>query len=198
MAFERVKENLERRGYQVRTFATAAEAADYLDGAIDGATVGFGGSVTLQQMGLAERLGTHNQVIWHWQSGAEVLPQAAQTQVYVTSVNGLVESGEIVNIDGVGNRVSSMFYGHQRVYFVIGRNKLSPTLEEALHRVRNVVAPRNAQRLGKKTPCAVRADRCYDCKSPDRICRGLAVLWEPMMGMEASTEVLLVDEDLGY
>ena len=198
MAFERVKENLERRGYQVRTFATAAEAADYLDGAIDGATVGFGGSVTLQQMGLAERLGTHNQVIWHWQSGAGVLPQAAQTQVYVTSVNGLVESGEIVNIDGVGNRVSGMFYGHQRVYFVIGRNKLSPTLEEALHRVRNVVAPRNAQRLGKKTPCAVRADRCYDCKSPDRICRGLAVLWEPMMGMEASTEVLLVDEDLGY
>ena len=198
MAFERVKENLERRGYQVRTFATAAEAADYLDGAIDGATVGFGGSVTLQQMGLAERLGTHNQVIWHWQSGAGVLPQAAQTQVYVTSVNGLVESGEIVNIDGVGNRVSSMFYGHQRVYFVIGRNKLSPTLEEALHRVRNVVAPRNAQRLGKKTPCAAQADRCYDCKSPDRICRGLAVLWEPMMGMEASTEVLLVDEDLGY
>ena len=198
MAFERVRENLERRGYQIRTFATAAEAADYLDGAIDGATVGFGGSVTLQQMGLAERLGTHNQVIWHWQSGAEVLPQAAQTQVYVTSVNGLVESGEIVNIDGVGNRVSGMFYGHQRVYFVIGRNKLSPTLEEALHRVRNVVAPRNAQRLGKKTPCAVRADRCYDCKSPDRICRGLAVLWEPMMGMEASTEVLLVDEDLGY
>ena len=198
MAFERVRENLERRGYQVRTFATAAEAADYLDGAIDGAMVGFGGSVTLQQMGLAERLGTHNQVIWHWQSGAGVLPQAAQTQVYVTSVNGLVESGEIVNIDGVGNRVSSMFYGHQRVYFVIGRNKLSPTLEEALHRVRNVVAPRNAQRLGKKTPCAVRADRCYDCKSPDRICRGLAVLWEPMMGMEASTEVLLVDEDLGY
>ena len=191
-------ENRARRGDQVRTFATAAEAADYLDGAIDGATVGFGGSVTLQQMGLAERLGTHNQVIWHWQSGAEVLPQAAQTQVYVTSVNGLVESGEIVNIDGVGNRVSSMFYGHQRVYFVIGRNKLSPTLEEALHRVRNVVAPRNAQRLGKKTPCAVRADRCYDCKSPDRICRGLAVLWEPMMGMEASTEVLLVDEDLGY
>ena len=134
MAFERVKENLERRGYQVRTFATAAGAADYLDGAIDGATVGFGGSVTLQQMGLAERLGTHNQVTWHWQSGAEVLPQAAQTQVYVTSVNGLVESGEIVNIDGVGNRVSGMFYGHQRVYFVIGRNKLSPTLEEALHR----------------------------------------------------------------
>ena len=196
MAFERVKENLERRGYQVRTFATAAEAADYLDGAIDGATVGFGGSVTLQQMGLAERLGTHNQVIWHWQSGAGVLPQAAQTQVYVTSVNGLVESGEIVNIDGVGNRVSGMFYGHQRVYFVIGRNKLSPTLEEALHRVRNVVAPRNAQRLGKKTPCAAQADRCYDCASPERICRGLVVLWEPMGGMEM--EVVLVDEDLGY
>ena len=62
-------------------------------------------------------------------------------------------------------------------------------------RDRNIAAPKNAQRLQKKTPCAVKGDRCYNCKSPERICRGLVVLWGPMMGMEA--EVILVDEDLG-
>ena len=85
--------------------------------------------------------------------------------------------------------------GHEKVYFVIGRNKLAPTYDEALWRARNIAAPKNAQRLNKKTPCAVKADRCYDCRSPERICRGLVTLWGPMMGMPA--EVLLVDEDLG-
>ena len=117
------------------------------------------------------------------------------TDVYLTSANGLAETGEIINIDGAGNRVASTLFGHGKVYFVIGRNKLAPTYEEALWRARNIASPRNAQRLGKKTPCAVRGDRCYDCKSPDRICRGLVVLWGPMTGTE--TEILLVDEDLG-
>ena len=62
----------------------------------------------------------------------------------------------------------------------------------------NIAAPKNAQRLGRKTPCAIKGDRCYDCESPERICRGLVVLWEPMMGMEQTTEVLLVDEELGF
>ena len=100
-----------------------------------------------------------------------------------------------MNIDGTGNRVASTLYGHRKVYFIIGRNKLAPTYEEALWRARNIAAPKNAQRLGRKTPCAVKGDRCYDCKSPERICRGLVVLGGPAMGME--TEVLLVDEDLG-
>ena len=112
------------------------------------------------------------------------------------SVNGLAETGELINIDGSGNRVASTLYGHEKVYLVIGRNKLAPTYDEALWRARNIAAPKNAQRMGRKTPCAVKGDRCYDCKSPDRICRGLVVLWEAMMGMEM--EVVLVDEDLGY
>ena len=198
MAFEKVRENLEQRGFRVSTFATAAEAAAYLDGAIDGATVGFGGSITVQEMGLYEKLGTHNQVIWHWKGDPDAHTRAAQAQVYIASANGLAETGEIINIDGAGNRVASTLFGHQRVYFVIGRNKLAPTFEEALWRARNIAAPKNAQRLNKKTPCAVKGDRCYDCKSPERICRGLVVLWEPMMGMEESTEIVLVDEDLGY
>ena len=194
--FTEVKKNLEQRGFTVRSFATKEEAAAYLDGAIDGTTVGFGGSVTLQDMGLYDRLAAHNQVHWHWVNGPEERKQAMTTQVYITSANGLAETGEIINIDGGGNRVASTLYGHEKVYFVIGRNKLAPTYDEALWRARNIASPKNAQRLGCKTPCAVKGDRCYDCKSPGRICRGLVVLWGPMMGVEA--EVILVDEELGY
>ncbi len=193
--FDTVRKNLEKRGYRVQTFATAKEAADYLDGAIDGVSVGFGGSMTLQAMGLYDRLVGHNEVHWHWTDGVAACGAAADAGVYVTSVNGLAETGELINIDGTGNRVASMVYGHEKVYLVVGRNKLAPTYEEALWRARNIAAPKNAQRLGKKTPCAVKGDRCYDCKSPDRICRGLVVQWEAMMGME--TEIILIDEELG-
>ena len=195
MAFETVKKNLEARGFSVSTFSTAAEAAAYLDSAIDGTTVGIGGSMTVQQMGLHEKLAAHNEVHWHLTDGPEARAKAAHADVYITSANGLTENGEIINIDGAGNRVASTLYGHKRVYFIIGRNKLAPTYDEALWRARNIAAPKNAQRLGKKTPCAVKGDRCYDCKSPDRICRGLVVLWGPSMGVE--TEIVLVDEDLG-
>ena len=195
MAFETVKKNLEARGFSVSTFSTAAEAAAYLDSAIDGTTVGIGGSMTVQQMGLHEKLAAHNEVHWHWTDGPEARAKAAHADVYITSANGLTENGEIINIDGAGNRVASTLYGHKRVYFIIGRNKLAPTYDEALWRARNIAAPKNAQRLGKKTPCAVNGDRCYDCKSPERICRSLVVLWGPSMSLD--TEIVLVDEDLG-
>lgn len=193
--FTKVEQTLRQRGYTVHVFETGAEAADYLSGAIDGVSVGIGGSVTVQQLGLYDRLAQHNQVYWHWQGGPEQRAKAAEADVYLTSANGLAETGEILNIDGAGNRVASTLYGHKKVYFVIGANKLAPTRDEALWRARNIAAPRNAQRLGKKTPCAVKGDKCYDCKSPDRICRGLVELWGPMMGME--TEVILIGEDLG-
>ena len=197
--FSRVKQNLEARGFRVSVFATAAEAADYLDSAIDNTSVGFGGSETLEQMGLYERLERHDRVNWHWRptvDGADARQAAMTAEHYITSVNGLAETGELINIDGTGNRVASTLYGHKKVWFVVGRNKLAPTYEEALWRARNIAAPKNAQRLGRKTPCAVKADHCYDCKSPERICRGLVVLWEAIGSMEM--EVVLVDEALGY
>ena len=158
--------------------------------------MGFGGSVTLQDMGLYELLSRHNTVIWHWKSKDPAARRdALMTQIYISSVNGLAQTGEMVNIDGSGNRVAATLFGHEKVYFVIGRNKLAPTYEEALWRARNIAGPKNARRLGLKAPCAIKADRCYDCKSPDRICRGLVTLWSPMLDMAA--EVLLVDEDLG-
>ena len=200
MAFETVKKNLEERGFRVSTFATAAEAADYLNKEIDGKTVGFGGSVTLQQMGLYESLGMHNEMCWHWvctpEEKAAKRIEELTTQVFLTSANGLAETGEILNIDGIGNRVAASLFGHEKVYFVIGRNKLAPTYYEALWRARNIAAPLNAKKQGFKTPCAVKGDRCYNCKSPERICRQLVVIWEPGLGMES--EVVLIDEDLGF
>lgn len=191
---ERVRKNLEERGFQTSCFATAKEAADYLDAQIDGATVGIGGSMTIQAMGLSERLSKHNEVIWHWEGGE--LRRAMLADVYLTSVNGLAETGEIVNIDGNCNRVAASMFGPKRVYYVVGINKIVPDFEKALWRARNVAAPKNAQRLGKKTPCAVKADRCYDCKSPERICRGLSVLWRKPTGFEQA-EVVLIEEELG-
>lgn len=194
MAFDMVKKELEGRGYTVRTFSSGGEAADYLDAAIDGRSVGFGGSATLDALGLYERLGRHNQVVWHWKQDAAPARRAAmQTEVYLTSVNALAQTGELVNIDGAGNRVAATLFGHEKVYFVIGRNKLAPTVDEALWRARTS-PPQERPASGEEDP-APKGDRCYDCKSPDRICRGFVTLWGPMMGMEA--EVLLVDEDLG-
>ena len=191
----RTAEALRQRGFTVSVFETAEAAADYLDGAIDGRTVGFGGSMTLEAMDLWERLRTHNQVYSHLH-GFPLGPEAAGAQVYVTSVNGLAETGEVINIDGIGNRVASALYGHEKVYIIAGINKIAEDYDAALWRARNIAGPKNAQRLSKKTPCALKGDKCYDCSSPERICRGLVVQWEPMTGME--TEVVLIGEELGY
>ena len=191
---EKLRRNLEAEGFTVSCFGTAAQAADYLDAALDGKTIGIGGSVTIRDMGLAERLSTHARVYWHWNEAT--LEQAAAAQVYLTSVNGLAETGELINIDGTGNRVASGLYGHEKVYFVVGRNKVAPDYDAALWRARNIAAPKNAQRLQVRTPCAAKGDKCYDCKSPGRICRALVVYWEKPKSMDM--EVVLIDEDLGY
>lgn len=193
--WDKLIQNLERHGFAVSHFATGAEAADYIDGKIDGKTVGMGGSVTLQELGLADRLAAHNTVVWHWKGGK--LEEAAAAQVYLTSVNGLAETGELINIDGTGNRVASTIYGHEEVYFIVGANKVAEDYTAALWRARNVAAPRNAQRLGRKTPCAARGDRCYDCDSPERICNAMVTLWRRPGGI-VRAEVVLVDEELGY
>lgn len=80
---------------------------------------------------------------------------------------------------------------------VVGVNKIAPDYDSALWRARNIAAPLNAKRLGRKTPCAVRGDKCYNCSSPERICRALTVLWKKPFGIKRA-EVVLVDQDLGY
>ncbi len=201
MVFEKVKANLQKLGYKVSVFQTATECAEYLNREIDNKTVGFGGSVTLTQMGLYDKLSSHNTVTSHGRipegsTDKEMRMASHKAQIYISSVNGLSEQGEIVNIDATCNRVASIFYGHERVYLVIGKNKLAPDYEGALWRARNIASPLNAKRLGVKTPCAEKADKCYNCSSPQRICRALTVLWEKPMNSDV--EILLINEDLGY
>jgi L-lactate utilization protein LutB len=191
---EKFRKNLEQRGFHTSRFAAAAEAAAYLNDKLDGRTVGIGGSLTAQELGLDKSLPAHNAVHWHWLGGDRAA--AAAAEVYISSVNGAAETGELVNIDGSGNRVASTIFGHKELYFIIGANKLAPDYDAALWRARNIAAPKNAQRLNRKTPCAVKGDRCYDCDSPERICRALVVLWEKPTAIEYA-EVVLVDEALG-
>ena len=199
--FTRVAENLKNLGYQVSIFDTKEQAADYLCDQIQNTTVGFGGSITLREMNLYDRLTENNKVVWHMYptpgtTKAELRLQAQDTEVYLSSVNGLAETGEMINIDGTGNRVAETIFGHKKVYFVIGKNKLEADYDKALWRARNIAGPKNAQRLGMKTPCAAKGDKCYNCSSPDRICRVLSVFWGAPMG--ADCEVVLIKEDLGY
>ena len=119
MAFEKLKETLERNGFQVSVFATGEEAAAYLNREIDGITVGMGGSMTIADLGLKESLSTHNVVFSHGYtpcSPEECQAMAAAAEVYILSANGIAEdTGEILNIDGNGNRVASSLYGHRKV-----------------------------------------------------------------------------------
>ena len=198
MNFDRVEQALTRARFHCHRFATGQDAAQWLAAECSGKTVGIGGSMTAKAMKLEELLPRTSTVYWHWLTpGPETLANAATAQVYLTSVNALAETGELINIDGTGNRVASTIFGHEEVYFIVGVNKLAPDYDAALWRARNVASPKNARRLGKKTPCAVRGDKCYDCKSPERICRALAVLWERPTGI-GRAEVVLVNEPLGY
>ena len=201
MDFTKVKTKLERLGYGVTCFDTAEAAADYLDAEIQNKTVGFGGSVTVEQMGLFDRLALNNEVSWHirlpgGKTTDQVRREANAAQIYISSVNGLAETGEIVNIDGTCNRVASMLFGHEKVYLVVGENKIAPTFDKALWRARNIAAPKNAQRMKAKTPCAKKGDKCYNCESPGRICRALSVLWAPPL--RSNFEVILIHEELGF
>jgi len=193
--------NLEQKGYIVHIFDTKELAANYIDNQINDKTVGLGGSVTIHQMNLFPMLLKHNTVYWHDEKPAdmsvmETRTAASRADVYISSVNGISEQGEIVNIDNTGNRVAAISYGPSEVYLVIGVNKIASSLDEAVYRARNIAAPLNAKRLNRKTPCVLKADKCYDCNSPDRICRNLSVLWDKPTGSEY--EIILIKEELGY
>lgn len=142
MDVEKLVQALEKNRYSVSCFDTREAAADYLDSRIDGKTVGFGDSATLLSMGLPERLASHNEVHSPMHENdigrfIEAAGECLQTQVFLTSANAVAESGELVNLDGTGNRVSGSLFGHEKVYFVVGWNKMETTLERAIWRARN-------------------------------------------------------------
>ena len=163
----------------------------YLNTRVHGHEVSIGGSMTLEQMGVYERLQAAR-VRWHWKGDA---PQA-QHDIYLTSTNALSQTGEVVNIVGSGNRVCGMIWGAREVIVVVGRNKLADNLQAACDRVRETAAPRNAKRLDKKTPCAIDGC-CHDCRSEERICCVQTVTMAKPKGVECY-EIVLIDEILGY
>ena len=197
---ERLIKNLEKNGFNVHYYEKAEDASKYLNDNIDQTTVGFGGSKTLDTMGLKESLGAHNQVIWHWYpregETSETERRSAQdTKIYLSSVNAIAETGEMVNIDGAFNRLASVFYGHDKVYLVIGTNKITEDYDSAVWRARNIASPLNCKRYNVQTPC-VKDGRCHDCDSPQRLCRGMSVIWKAPMAGEI--EIILIDEEMGF
>lgn len=178
---ELLKKNFEARGYHVYFFDTKEEAADFIRTQVAGMKVGMGGCLSAARMGLKD------------------IPTSRDaSEAYFVSANGVAETGELVNIDGYGNRVAATLCGTQHLYWIIGKNKIRPTLAEAMDRAKNIAAPLNAQRLGKKTPCAEKADKCYHCNlvgNPESICHGTVIHDGPMRGMD--THVIFIDEDLG-
>ena len=181
MNIENTIRNLKRRGFQARYFQTKEEAAAELAASLRHTTIGIGGCKTADQMGLYEILSAENEVIWHWKSEDRDAAQisAAHAKVYIMSANALSETGEIV-------------------IFLVGINKLAPDLPAAIDRARNVASPLNARRFGRKTPCVLSEPmRCHDCSSPERICKGLAILMEKMSSI-AEMDVYLIGEELGY
>ena len=196
MEQELLKKNFERHGFKTSFFDTKEAAAEYLKNQISGKKVAMGGSVTAQEMGLFELLSGNNEVIWHWKkTGRETLMEARSAEVYITSANGVSRTGELVNIDGTGNRVSQTLFGPEKVYFIVGANKVCPDLASAMERAKKIAAPKNAARLRVPTPCA-KTGVCVDCSSPARICHSTVILERPSGGMEV--EVVFVDEELGY
>ena len=200
MDVEKLKRSVEGRGWSFKHFATGEEAANYLAGELEGVSVGIGGSGTVDAIGLYDKLtGKCPEVVWHWQEEDQdaARVRAMNTDAYISGANAIAETGEIVNIDGKGNRVASTLYGHKRLYIVAGKNKVQPTLEDAVYRARNVAAPLRARSFNVDTPCVKSKElKCYDCRSPQRVCCGMSILMYRMMGMEKS-ELILIDEDLG-
>lgn len=196
MDIQKTVRSLENRGFSVRFFENVTEAAAYLNSRIDATTVGMGGSKTSEALGLYESLSEHNTVYWHWKtSEPNIRDLENSADVFITSANAISEDGQILNIDGMGNRLAGMTYGNKQTYIVAGTNKICEDFDSALYRARNVAAVKNSERFKKNTPCQVDG-KCHDCRSPERICGSLLVMWQPPMGMDV--EVVLIDEELGY
>lgn len=200
MDAEKLQRSLKARGWDFKHFATGDEAADYLAGELSGVSVGIGGCGTADAIGLYDKLkAVCPDVAWHWKEEDQLAARmrAMTTDAYVCSANAIAETGEIVNIDGMGNRIAATTFGHKRLYIVAGKNKVCPDLESAIHRARNVAAPLRARSMGMNTPCTRSEElKCYDCSAADRVCCAMTILMHKMMGMD-KCELILIDKDLG-
>jgi len=179
------------------------------------ATVGIGDSTSMRQLGILQALrergtkilnpfelkGEEISVEDFRQRRASVLKDATLSDVFLTGTNALTQDGKLVNVDATGNRVSGMFWGHPLSIIVVGRNKIVKDLDEALQRIRNIIAPshfriRTGELGGRKreTPCVV-TGRCNDCRAEDRGCNIFTIIeGKPS---QTNLNVILVNQDLG-
>ena len=202
---EKTIKALERNKFVVHYFETAAEAVVYLKNRIQNKCVAIGDSRTLLEIGVHDALSEVNEDITDIQRplpGESFRDTALRTMgrdVFLTSVNALSQTGEMVNIDGTGNRVAASLFGSQEVFFVLGINKITPDLASAIYRARNVAAPLNSKKNKKSSlnPCATLDEKCYDCGSPDRICNALTIYYKKMRNMQ-TMEIIIINESLGF
>ena len=197
-----VAQALTQRGFEVHTAATAAQAKELALSLIpQGSSIGIGGSMTVRQLGLTEALEqAGHPVWWHWTSPEErplVFENARKADVYLASANAVTRDGQLVNIDGTGNRIASMLQGPATVIAIVGRQKLvDGGLTAAIGRIKREACPPNASRLKLNTPCAL-SGRCNEqACGDDCMCRGMSVVSRPLRGQRHI--VVLVDEILGY
>jgi len=164
--------------------------------------VGVGGSVTIRELGILGQLEARGHTLYdHWRPGIpkenvlEIRKSQMTSDVFLSSVNAVTMNGELVNIDGAGNRVNSTIFGPGKVILVAGYNKIVEDVQEAIKRVKNVAAPINAKRLNVDVPCA-KLGRCVDCNSPNRICR--VVVIHERRPLLTDMLIILVGEELGF
>ena len=173
--------NLKSRHFDAYYCDTKEEAlAKALELIPEGSTVGWGGAMSAQQIGLMSALnsGNYNTIDRDRCTTAEAKAKAAKdcmfADVFLTGANALSMDGQMVNIDGMGNRVAAIIYGPGSVLVIAGMNKVMDTLEAAINRARTVAAPMNKQRFDSVTPCGV-TGTCADCKAEACICNHIVV-----------------------
>ncbi len=171
-----------------------AAAKTVLDMIPPQAKVGTGGSMTIRQTGLRDEL-TKRGNLQIFRPGLPIEDfRRLQSDIFLTSSNAVTLDGKLVNIDATGNRVAHMVFGPQKVILVIGQNKIVRNAEEAIKRVKYVIAPYHGMTMKIQAPCAVDG-RCTDCKSPGRICNITTIIEKRPRMTEFA--IVLVGQDLG-
>jgi L-lactate utilization protein LutC len=203
---ERVKKALEANRFEAHIVPDAASAAELVLTRLvpeTGATsFSFGGSGTVAALGLVRALAANPdyRVLDTTDKSLsaadmyELRRQALVVDCFLTGTNAVAETGQLVNLDMIGNRVGAMHFGPRHVIVLAGRNKVVPDVEAGMRRIKGFAAPANAMRLDKKTPC-VKTGLCQDCKSPDRICNVWTVTEKSFPA--GRVKVVLIGEDLG-
>jgi L-lactate utilization protein LutB len=200
---EKCVKNLKKHGFDAHFLPSEEEAQKKILGMIsDFASFGFGGSDTTRALGLVENLKGMDKIIHdHWQKGLskdedlEVRLNQGRCDCFICSANAIAATGEVVNVDGIGNRTAAMTFGPAKVVLVAGMNKVTQDLESAVNRVRDVAGPMRAKSLNMETPCA-ETGICSDCNAPQRICRVTTILHRKPMLTDMS--IILINQSLGF